>query len=52
MAGAPSIEGDANPVFLSPNNPTLPSYLTGLNDQLKFVGNAERAWNVKGGSSI
>jgi hypothetical protein len=48
----PSIECDAKPVFFAPNNPALPGDLIGLNDQLKFVGNAERTWNVKGGAEL
>jgi hypothetical protein len=49
---APSIECDANPGFFAPNNLALPGHLIGLNDQLKFVGNAERTWNVKGGADL
>jgi hypothetical protein len=51
-AARPSIEGDANPGFFAPNSPALPGHLIGLNDQPKFVGNAERTWNVKGGADL
>ena len=47
----PSIECHANPLFFAPNDPALPG-LIGLNDQLKFVGNAERTWNVEGGAEL
>jgi hypothetical protein len=46
------LERNADPVFFAPYNPTIPDHLIGLDDQLEFVGNAERSWNVQGGAEV